>query len=136
MVGTVTLVYGHEMRKLSEMLISLQHHHCQEIISATHIHLDEYNCREVLIVRGEEPKDQGDRRGTHQHAGGEARQGDHRHGRVDLCMRWMCGKLVLSSTSQYATSYYAEGEKEGAIPDYFLLDAKLEYQVLHSLRAI
>lgn len=51
-VGTVTLVYSHEVRELTEMLTSLQHHYTAEIVSTTHIHLDEHNCLEVLIVRG------------------------------------------------------------------------------------
>ena len=51
-VGTVTLVYSHEVRELTEMLTSLQHNYTAEIVSTTHIHLDEHNCLEVLIVRG------------------------------------------------------------------------------------
>ena len=51
-VGTVTLVYSHEVRELTEMLPYLQHHYTAEIVSTTHIHLDEHNCLEVLIVRG------------------------------------------------------------------------------------
>ena len=55
-VGTITLVYSHEVRELTEMLTSLQHHYCQEIISTTHVHLDEHNCLEVLIVKGKNRK--------------------------------------------------------------------------------
>ena len=55
-VGTITLVYSHEVRELTEILTSLQHQYCQEIISTTHIHLDEHNCLEVLIVRGKNRK--------------------------------------------------------------------------------
>lgn len=51
-VGTITLVYSHEIRELTETLTALQHHYTAEIVSTTHIHLDAHNCLEVLIVRG------------------------------------------------------------------------------------
>ena len=51
-IGTLTLVYSHESRELSDKLNEIQHHHHRTIISATHIHLDEHNCLEVLILRG------------------------------------------------------------------------------------
>jgi len=51
-VGTVTLVYNHHTRELTRVLTDLQHHYHQTIISTTHIHLDEHNCLEVLVVKG------------------------------------------------------------------------------------
>lgn len=51
-VGTVTLVYDHHVRDLSDKLTEQQHSHYSEIISALHIHLDHHNCLEVLVVRG------------------------------------------------------------------------------------
>ncbi|OHD67448.1 MAG: nickel-responsive regulator [Spirochaetes bacterium RBG_16_49_21] len=51
-IGTLTLVYSHDVRELSEKLNEIQHHHHRSIISTTHIHLDEHNCLEVLILRG------------------------------------------------------------------------------------
>lgn len=51
-VGTVTLVYDHHVRELSEKLNDLQHSHFKNIISSTHIHLDRHNCLEVLVLRG------------------------------------------------------------------------------------
>jgi CopG family nickel-responsive transcriptional regulator len=51
-VGTVTLVYSHDTRELTETLNELQHHHHTAIISTVHVHLDEHNCLEVLILRG------------------------------------------------------------------------------------
>lgn len=51
-VGTVTLVYNHHVRDLSDRLTEHQHHHHREIVSALHIHLDAHNCLEVLVVRG------------------------------------------------------------------------------------
>ncbi len=51
-VGTVTLVYNHHVRDLSDRLTEQQHNHHHEIVSALHIHLDAHNCLEVLVVRG------------------------------------------------------------------------------------
>lgn len=52
MVGTVTLVYDHHVRELSEKLTEQQHAHSTKIISALHVHLDAHKCLEVLVVRG------------------------------------------------------------------------------------
>jgi len=51
-IGTLTLIYSHDVRELSDKLNDIQHHYHSIIISATHIHLDEHNCLEVLILRG------------------------------------------------------------------------------------
>jgi CopG family nickel-responsive transcriptional regulator len=51
-VGTITLVYDHEIRELNDRLIDLQHKFHDRIISSLHIHLDQHNCLEVLIVKG------------------------------------------------------------------------------------
>ncbi|MBD3306266.1 nickel-responsive transcriptional regulator NikR [candidate division KSB3 bacterium] len=52
-VGTLTLVYNHESRELSDKLIRLQHSHHAAIISTLHVHLDEHNCLEVLVMQGQ-----------------------------------------------------------------------------------
>ena len=51
-VGTVTLVYNHHVRDLSDKLTEQQHAHHDQVISALHVHLDAHNCLEVLVVRG------------------------------------------------------------------------------------
>jgi CopG family nickel-responsive transcriptional regulator len=51
-VGTITLVYSHDTRELTDNLTDLQHHYHSAIISAMHIHLDEHNCLEVIVVKG------------------------------------------------------------------------------------
>ncbi|MFN7997200.1 MAG: nickel-responsive transcriptional regulator NikR [Bryobacteraceae bacterium] len=51
-VGTVTLVYDHHVRMLSDKLIEMQHEHHQAILSTLHVHLDHDNCLEVLVIRG------------------------------------------------------------------------------------
>jgi CopG family nickel-responsive transcriptional regulator len=55
-VGTVTLVYDHHAHELAEKLTDLQHSHYKNIVSTTHIHLDQHNCLEVLVVRGKSQK--------------------------------------------------------------------------------
>ncbi len=51
-VGTVTIVYDHHVRLLSEKLTELQHDYYHHILSTLHVHLDHDNCLEVLVVRG------------------------------------------------------------------------------------
>jgi CopG family nickel-responsive transcriptional regulator len=51
-VGTISLVYSHDVRELTETLTALQHRYHKQIISTMHIHLDHHNCLEVLIVKG------------------------------------------------------------------------------------
>ena len=51
-VGTITLVYNHHTRELSDNLNDLQHHFFHAIVSNLHVHLDEHNCLEVMVVRG------------------------------------------------------------------------------------
>ena len=51
-VGTVTLVYDHHTRDLSDKLTEHQHSHHDAIVSALHVHLDTHHCLEVVVVRG------------------------------------------------------------------------------------
>ena len=55
-VAAVVLVYDHHSTKLTESLIGLQHTHnsdsTQQVISSMHVHLDEHDCLEVIILRG------------------------------------------------------------------------------------
>jgi len=51
-VGTVTIVYNHEVREISRVLTQLQHQYLDAIVCTTHVHMDEHNCMEVLVVRG------------------------------------------------------------------------------------
>lgn len=51
-VATVTLVYDHHTRDLSDKLTEHQHSHHDAIVSALHVHLDAHNCLEVVVVRG------------------------------------------------------------------------------------
>ena len=51
-VGTLTLVYDHHVRELSERLVTLQHDHEEMVHSTMHIHLSHRMCLEVIVLRG------------------------------------------------------------------------------------
>jgi CopG family nickel-responsive transcriptional regulator len=52
-VGTVTIVYDHHTRDLADKLTEHQHAHHDAIVSSLHVHLDDHNCLEVVVVRGD-----------------------------------------------------------------------------------
>ncbi len=51
-VGTITIVYSHDTRELTDTLTDMQHDYYNSIVSSMHIHIDEHNCLEVIVVRG------------------------------------------------------------------------------------
>ena len=51
-VGTRTLVYDHHQRNLTERLVESQHRSHGRVLVATHVHLDQHNCLEVIILKG------------------------------------------------------------------------------------
>ena len=51
-VGTITVVYDHEVRELTQKLTHLQHHYHDAILATTHVHLTEELCAEMIMVRG------------------------------------------------------------------------------------
>lgn len=51
-VGVINVMYNHHHRGTSDSIISLQHEYGDEIISTMHIHLNEDNCLEMVIVKG------------------------------------------------------------------------------------
>ncbi|MHC4336814.1 MAG: nickel-responsive transcriptional regulator NikR [Planctomycetota bacterium] len=51
-VAAVVLVYDHHSTKLIDRLTDLQHSHILKTISSMHIHLDEHDCLEVIVLRG------------------------------------------------------------------------------------
>ena len=51
-MGAVTVVYDHHVRELTESLTALQHEFHSSIISSMHVHVDEHNCLEVIVIRG------------------------------------------------------------------------------------
>ena len=50
-IGVVTLVYDHRVHRLSDILADLQHK-AEAVNASLHIHLDEHNCLEVIVIRG------------------------------------------------------------------------------------
>ena len=51
-VATLTLVYDHARHELAEKLTSSQHEHHTRIVCSTHVHIDEHNCLEIVVLRG------------------------------------------------------------------------------------
>lgn len=51
-VLVVTLVYGHDSSSLAQKLAHIQHENHRAVVSALHVHMDEHNCLEVLVLRG------------------------------------------------------------------------------------
>ena len=52
-MGTLTIVFNHHASDVQEKLHTIQHARFGMIVSTTHVHLDEDNCLEVIILRGE-----------------------------------------------------------------------------------
>jgi len=46
------LVYDHHVRGVTDKLTDLQHEHHTNVVSSMHVHLDEHNCMEFLVLKG------------------------------------------------------------------------------------
>jgi CopG family nickel-responsive transcriptional regulator len=55
-VASLTLVYDHHVRDLTERLTAFQHELGEKVNSALHVHLDHDYCLEVIVLKG--PADQ------------------------------------------------------------------------------
>ena len=51
-VATLTLVYDHHVRDLTERLTEFQHALGDKVNSTLHVHLDHDHCLEVIVMRG------------------------------------------------------------------------------------
>ncbi|MFZ6731655.1 nickel-responsive transcriptional regulator NikR [Undibacterium sp. Ji42W] len=51
-VATVSFVYDHHERQLSNRLTQMQHEHHDLSVASQHVHLDHDNCLETLILKG------------------------------------------------------------------------------------
>jgi CopG family nickel-responsive transcriptional regulator len=51
-MAAVCLVYDHHASELMQKLTHLQHSHLLQTISSMHIHLDEHDCMEIIVLRG------------------------------------------------------------------------------------
>ena len=52
-VGTITMIYDHEIPGLEASLTDLQHNYRGTIGSALHLHLDGHNCLLVIALKGD-----------------------------------------------------------------------------------
>jgi len=50
--GTITLIYDHHVRGLSDLLLEMQHRHHEMVVSVMHVHLEHDHCLEVMVVKG------------------------------------------------------------------------------------
>jgi CopG family nickel-responsive transcriptional regulator len=50
--GSLTLVYDHHVRMLSDKLLDIQHDHHETILSTMHVHMDHDNCLEIMALKG------------------------------------------------------------------------------------
>jgi CopG family nickel-responsive transcriptional regulator len=51
-LGSLTLLYSHSQRQLTDKLVEAGHKHHHHVISSMHVHLDHELCLEVLALRG------------------------------------------------------------------------------------
>lgn len=51
MFGVVSFIYNHHQRELEQKITDYQHHNYKSIISTTHIHIDNENCLEIIILK-------------------------------------------------------------------------------------
>ena len=51
-MGVITLIYDHHAGRIAERLTELQHGHLEQVVTTTHVHLDERRCLEVILLRG------------------------------------------------------------------------------------
>jgi CopG family nickel-responsive transcriptional regulator len=50
--ASVTIVYNHHVRELSERITEMQHQLGDQVRSTMHVHLDHDRCLEVIVMRG------------------------------------------------------------------------------------
>jgi len=51
-IAVVALVYGHDSSSLAQKLANIQHDNHKTVVAALHVHMDQHNCLEVLVLRG------------------------------------------------------------------------------------
>ncbi|MBQ9337192.1 MAG: nickel-responsive transcriptional regulator NikR [Lentisphaeria bacterium] len=52
-IGTLTVIYNHHQRGLTEKLVELQHHCHETVLASTHVHLSHEICAEMIMLRGQ-----------------------------------------------------------------------------------
>jgi len=53
-LGSVTIIYNHHIRNLTETLTDIQHDFQEYIIFSSHVHITHDHCLEIIVVKGEE----------------------------------------------------------------------------------
>lgn len=51
-IGTLTLIYNHHQRGVTEKLVDLQHHSGEHVLASTHVHVSHEICAEMIMLRG------------------------------------------------------------------------------------
>ena len=51
-LATLTVIYNHHQRGLTEKLVELQHHCHETVLAATHVHITHEICAEMIMIRG------------------------------------------------------------------------------------
>ena len=54
--GTILMIYDHVVRRVDNMITDIGHVHRVVIVSSLHLHLDEENCLNIIVVRGKVSK--------------------------------------------------------------------------------
>jgi CopG family nickel-responsive transcriptional regulator len=52
-VGVISLVYEHDQRGLADELTDMQHNNRKTITASVHVHLDDENCLEIIVLHGD-----------------------------------------------------------------------------------
>lgn len=62
-VGSLTLIYNHDVSGIADKLTDLQHGANAQVLSSMHLHLDKHNCMEIIAIKGraEEVKETSDK---------------------------------------------------------------------------
>jgi CopG family nickel-responsive transcriptional regulator len=55
-MGTVTIIYNHHFRNLSENLTEIEHSYQHDILFSNHVHITHEYCLEVIVVKGMEKR--------------------------------------------------------------------------------
>lgn len=51
-LGSLTLVYDHHAKELTDKMADLQHQHYSSVVSVLHVHVSHDDCMEVIVLRG------------------------------------------------------------------------------------
>jgi CopG family transcriptional regulator, nickel-responsive regulator len=52
-IGIVSIIYDHDQRGLVNTLVDIQHDYSEITQSSVHIHMNQENCLEIIVLRGD-----------------------------------------------------------------------------------